>query len=409
MNITKAFSFVLRAAALGGALAALVSPARSAAFQASQPPVPVPNLVGYWPLDTQTGGVTPDQSGTSPANNGTLTGAAAISTANFAPAPPGNTASLAIAGTANDIVIVPDSNSLSVTGSFTLAAWIRPTLAPGGNQKGIIEKWDWSGSYAQNGYMMRLDSVNNLSFAVCGPTGNMGISTAPRAVPSAGAWTHVAATFDSATGNMVMYVGGNPDPTTGNAAGGTPANGGAELHIGADYGANRFGGNIDEARVYTRALTQAEIGILMTGQNAPTGLVAAGQPGQIGLIWTAPTGPAPTSYSLLRGTSPGNYTTIINNIATTSYNDTSAIPGTTYYYAVVAVSVMASANSNESSASATIAGPPPPPPAPRTGQVGGEDNPCGCGMASPISGWGVPVAALAAALLGFSRRRRAKA
>ncbi|MBI3857464.1 MAG: LamG domain-containing protein [Planctomycetes bacterium] len=394
--------------AAAAALLSQAPPARSAPlFQAALPVVPVPNMVAYWPLDAAVASVTSDLSGN--ANNGTLQPGALIDAVNKAAVPPGNPASLAITGASNQIVIVPDSASLSFTGSFTLAAWIRPTAAPGGTQRGIIEKWDWSGTYAQNGYMMRLDASNYLSFAVCGATGNIGISTAPRTVSSAGGWTHVAGTYDSTSGNMIMYVGGAADPTTGNAAGASPANGISELHLGGDYGSNRFAGNIDEARIYTRALTQPEIMILINGQPAPTGLVAAGQPGQINLTWTAAAGA--TTYSLLRGTASGTYTTVVNGIAGTTYNDTTATPGTPYFYVVVAVSVMTSNPSNQSSATAAPAGPPPPPPPPRTQQVGNGKGMCGCSTVTPAAmPWGTLGALLAAAMfLALPRRGARKA
>lgn len=412
MNITRIVSLLLRVGAVSGALVGLVwqsPPARSAvpAVLQAAPAIPVPNMMAYWALDSATGGITADGSGN--ANNGTLTGAAAISTANKAAVPAGNPASLAISGTANDIVTVPDSASLSITGSFTLAAWIRPTLAAdpvNGTQHGIIEKWDWNGSAAVNGYMLRLDRENNLSFAVCGPTGNSGISTRPRAIPT-NVWTHVAATYNSTSGAISTWVGGVEDFTTGTAPA-APGNGTAELHIGADYGANRFGGNIDEARIYNRQLNVTEIGILRDGQPAPTGLVATGGSSQNQLSWTAAAGAA--TYSVLRGTSTGTYDTVFNNISGTTYTDTTPTPGTPYFYVVVAVSVMASGYSNEQTATAnnTPPPPPPPPPAPRTQEVGSENNPCGCGSASTASGWAGMAAVLAllgATLSGLLRRR----
>jgi hypothetical protein len=360
-------------------------------------------MAAYWPLDVAPGSLTPDLSGNG--NTGTLMSGVAIDSVNRALVPTGNPASLSLTGTSG-LVAVPDSPSLSLTGSLTLAAWIRPTAAPGGVQRGIIEKWD-NGAPALAGYFLRLDAANNLSFLVCGAAGNTGISTAPRAVSSGGGWTHVAATFDSSTNAMIMYVGGNPDPTTGVNATGLPTNGTSELHIGADYGANRFAGNIDEARIYNRALTQPEIGILMNGQPPATGLFAAGAAGQINLTWTAAAGA--TSYSVLRGTATGTYTTVFNGINATTYSDVTVTPGTPYFYVVVAVSVMTSVYSNESSATAAPAGPPPPPPVPRTVKTPDHGR-CGC---STIFAGNLPLgtagaALLAAALLALPRRRRAR-
>jgi hypothetical protein len=409
MNQQRALSAFVRVAAALVAAAGLMTshaPVRAAAPAMRQQPamIVVPNMVAYWPLETATAGQTPDVSPN--LNDGTLNAGATISTANHAAIPAGNAASVALAGSGNQMVIVPDSPSLSVTGAFTLSAWIRPTLAAGGNQKGILEKWDWSGTDATAGFLFRLDSANNLSFAVAGATNQTGISTAPRAV-TINTWTHVAATC-AANGAMTMYVGGNADPTTGTATTGLPTNGSSELHIGADYGGNQFGGNIDEARIYNRELTPAEILILRDGQAAAAGVVATGGAGQIVLTWT-PTANA-TQYSVLRGTTSGTYTTVFNNVTGATFTDTTVTPGTAYFYTVVAISVMAGPNSNVVTATATPAVPPPPPPPPRTtkspdhGRCGVSSIPA-AGLSPGVAGAGI-LAALYLAATARARRNR---
>ena len=92
---------------------------------------------------------------------------------------------------------------------------------------------------------------------------------------------------------------------------------------------------------------------------APTGLVAMGGPGFIFLNWTAPVNvgtPPLTQFALYRGTSSGGYgsplITFDSNTAT--YNDTTATPGTQYYYVLKAVNTVGSSlPSNEATAEAT--------------------------------------------------------
>ncbi|MFL6034592.1 MAG: fibronectin type III domain-containing protein, partial [Gaiellaceae bacterium] len=86
--------------------------------------------------------------------------------------------------------------------------------------------------------------------------------------------------------------------------------------------------------------------------SAPTLTATAGN-ASVGLSWTAPAanGSAITSYKLYRGTSSGGETlfTTLGNV--TSYNDTSAANGTTYYYVVSAVNgIGEGATSGEGSA-----------------------------------------------------------
>lgn len=78
-------------------------------------------------------------------------------------------------------------------------------------------------------------------------------------------------------------------------------------------------------------------------------LTATADDSKVILSWDAVTGV--TSYNVKRATTAGGpYTTIANNVTTTSYVDTDVVNGT-YYYVVTAITVDGeSANSNEASA-----------------------------------------------------------
>jgi beta-lactamase superfamily II metal-dependent hydrolase/fibronectin type 3 domain-containing protein len=89
----------------------------------------------------------------------------------------------------------------------------------------------------------------------------------------------------------------------------------------------------------------------------PTGLVATPGNAQVGLAWDTSVGA--TGYNVKRSTvSGGPYTTIANDIAPTSYNDTSVTNGVTYYYVVSALSG-ANESGDSNQASATPTAPPP--------------------------------------------------
>ena len=93
---------------------------------------------------------------------------------------------------------------------------------------------------------------------------------------------------------------------------------------------------------------------------APTNLTATGANSQVSLAWTASANA--TSYNVYRGTSSGaEGSTAIGTSTGTSYTDTTAVNGTTYFYTVKAVnSAGASGASNEASATAGTATPPAP-------------------------------------------------
>lgn len=353
----------------------------------------IPELVGYWRLD-EPASATQAQDSSGYNNHGTYAGPAPSAQlppmANFGCN--GASREFLQGSGQNDGVNVPDSSSLSLTGSLTLAAWIRPTL-DSSTQQGILEKWEWTGSVAIRGYMMRLNSSEHLSFAVCNDSGNTGITTSPRAIPL-NTWTHVAATYDAATQRMTMYVNGNPDPTTGTAS--PPTDGPTMLAVGNGMGAQFFNGQIDEARVYNRALTQAEIGILRDGQAPPGGLLATPGANQVRLDWAA--APNAARYAIYREDPllPG----VFSLLATTSgvtYTDTAVTGGLSYTYYVTALSVMESCPSN-SVVAAPLSSGPAPSSGPRTGdhEEGLFDaGRCSCG--SSIPGGSVPAALLAAA------------
>jgi hypothetical protein len=174
---------------------------------------------------------------------------------------------------------------------------------------------------------------------------------------------------------------------------------------GDGQGAQQFVGNIDEARIYNKALTQNEIAILVSMNQPPaTAFTATANGNQVDLAWTAASnaGSVPIVYTILRGTATGTYDTAINNLTGTTYTDTPPGPGT-YYYTIAAVSVIPSATATEQVLTFTP-GPPPPPPPPRTSKVGGEDNQCGCGTTSAPGGWALLLGAGLLLAVALTRR-----
>jgi hypothetical protein len=81
-------------------------------------------------------------------------------------------------------------------------------------------------------------------------------------------WTHVAATFDGA--NLSLYINGAASGSQGASASTIPV-GPRSLRIGADSsGGSNFNGQIDEPRVWNRALSASEISsIFFQGTNCP--------------------------------------------------------------------------------------------------------------------------------------------
>jgi fibronectin type 3 domain-containing protein len=176
-------------------------------------------------------------------------------------------------------------------------------------------------------------------------------------LPKSNVWTHVAATWNGST--MVIYTngvqqaslasGGSITTTTDPLAIGTKNTGTAT----GDY----FKGELDEVRIYNRALGVAEINTVMhAGDTAPTvpaGLSAVPANAQVSLSWTPSAGAS--SYNVKRSTTSNGPFSVAGTAFAPSYTDAGLTNGTTYYYVVSAVNFTnETANSSQVSAKPAI-------------------------------------------------------
>jgi hypothetical protein len=198
--------------------------------------------VAAYGFDEPTGTTTTDASGRG--NTGTIAGAAVRTTA---------TAKYGGAITfdgVNDMVSVPDANSLDLTNAMTLEAWVRPTALS--NYRTVLIK----------------ETAGNLVYALYASStfGGSGVQRpsawifadglGPTTALPVNAWSHIATTYDRA--NWRFYVNGVQVATRAY----TPAiqaSTGALRIGGNNIWGEWFGGQIDEVRVYDRALSAAEV------------------------------------------------------------------------------------------------------------------------------------------------------
>ena len=160
----------------------------------------------------------------------------------------------------NDHVSIADANSLDLTNTFSIEAWINPDVVTGSQT--ILGK-DGSYAFALNGTGLRF-TTDSATLNATGVT------------IAAGAWTHVAVVFDSAQ-DATFYVNG---VSKGTIAGADNANVTAgDINIGrllsSGTGSNYFGGQIEDVRVWSTARSATEIGNNFDRQlnGAETGLV----------------------------------------------------------------------------------------------------------------------------------------
>lgn len=136
---------------------------------------------------------------------------------------------------------------LLLTQSYTKEAWIYPTNTSlqnniiSGGTDGLHAFWvpNTNGNKLAAGH-------NGLWYAVQDPT-PMTFNT----------WYHVAVTYDAPSSTMKLYKNGILVATNTNVS---PVTGGSAVRIGAfENASNVFGGNIDEVRIWNRALSACEI------------------------------------------------------------------------------------------------------------------------------------------------------
>jgi hypothetical protein len=368
-----------------------------AAGVGSQVAPPGTGLAGYWTLNDATDPVALETSGVVPANNGAYVGTALPTTSPLVPQagglahPPGNTASRVFTQATNgQRVQVPHAAVITPTGSFTVAAWVRPAGAQPENM-GIVEKH--SGGPI-SGFFLRMSPA--MAPRICVGDGTASPELGTGTPLTANVWSHLAATYDAGTSTLRLYVNGGTPVSMGGVA--APAANTAALHIGADYGINRFSGNIDDVRLYDRRLLDAEVGVLVNGLAAPVISSLTPGPGTVDVGWAAV--PNATSYRVFQGSSATGPWTLVGTPTANSFTDSSVVNPTQYWYQVVAVGLL---ESYPSAAQGPVV---PQSLVPRTEghEEGLFDDNCACG--STASG-AIPTAGLwLAAALFLARRRR---
>ncbi|MFC5684896.1 LamG domain-containing protein [Amycolatopsis mediterranei] len=148
-------------------------------------------------------------------------------------------------------------------GSFSVAAWAKIDRTDSGTHAVLRQNGTATCSFClqyEGGNGGRWVFVMPQTDSASPPSYNFVRSTAPAV---AGAWTHLAASYDAAGHKVRLYVNGVLDGT-----GDAPSSwrGSDLLHIG--YG---FPGAIDEVRAYDRRVSDAEVAAMVSGDNVQLG------------------------------------------------------------------------------------------------------------------------------------------
>jgi prepilin-type N-terminal cleavage/methylation domain-containing protein len=214
------------------------------------------DIVGNWNFDEGSGTIALDSSGYN--HHGTIIGGATYTTDTPQKAAGQGQGKYALSfDGANDYVNIDDSNSLDINeNQMSISAWIKPTA---GDYRTIVSKGYDS---ADGGYALRITRDSEpirAFFQVYNASGVIGSAGTYNNI-SNGSWYYLIGTYNGS--QVCLYVNGKLDGTCGSLTGNVKTNA-LPLSFGrmSTGGAitQYYPGLIDEVRIYSRALSAAEI------------------------------------------------------------------------------------------------------------------------------------------------------
>jgi hypothetical protein len=194
-------------------------------------------LAGSWPFDTD--------------NAGRFEGDAQLIDSPFGKA-------LSLDGNGDSVVVLHHEGMNVGDGDFTVAAWIHPAQLRGA---GLVVL----GAYDQMpGWRLEMSGNKGaLRISTVGPDNQAnGTVTSPPGAVRARAWQHVAAVMRRGEKEARLYVNGYP-VAIGEVGAANLDNPDVALHIGRVSYQQYFRGQLDEVRVYRRALGETELQALL--------------------------------------------------------------------------------------------------------------------------------------------------
>lgn len=155
-------------------------------------------------------------------------------------------------GSASSYVSVPNSLSVNISSDFTFEAWVNPDLT-GISSKGIIAKGGTLGTSLR--YGLRLLNTGRINLLT---NGSLRLASKSSTLIQSNEWTHISATYNSASNTFSIYVNGVLD-TSSVVPGASPSSNTDSLYIGISGNSTPYKGQLDEVRIWSRCLSSVEI------------------------------------------------------------------------------------------------------------------------------------------------------
>jgi len=213
-------------------------------------------LVGYWPLNEGSGSSTIDASGNG--NAGTWAGTTSGNNSTYYTGGKVGTYAGNFNGS-NDYVNLGNPTALQVTSSLSVVAWVNQSAVVSFGNVMVGNYWSGSGAFVVQDY-----GSNNM---LCSYLGNTKTVATPTNSFNTGIWYYIGCTYNGST--ITTYINGVNSGSI--AATGTLSNSsGYPWYIGTEgsvgFQTGFFHGSIDDVRIYSRALSPAEVMALYTAE-----------------------------------------------------------------------------------------------------------------------------------------------
>jgi hypothetical protein len=195
---------------------------------------------GVWHLPNGTT-VTANDSGPTPANNGTITSVSAAAAKVYGGG--------SFNGTSSTIALANPSK-LQITGAATLSAWVNVSSFPGNNKSGYILGKGLNGS--SEGYYLKLNTSGSATKLIAGSSGSGSTVTWNISGWTTGTWHHVMATYNPTGTTWALYFDGVQKATATSSTGAISSTANAYIGSSVTSGgttASFFSGSLDEARI----------------------------------------------------------------------------------------------------------------------------------------------------------------
>lgn len=203
-------------------------------------------LVGHWKLDETSGTVAYDSSGNG--NNGTHVNTPTI--ANDVPSRFLSTRSLSFSSASSEYVEVAHNDAVAISGPYSISVWVKS--AGNSNYAFIAGKGDASDF---NGYYITIDQSSGYPTLYNLQAAGYQAATVQTNIKNDNTWHHLGGTWDGTY--LRLYLDGRMGVPVAASA---PTVTTSSFRIGAsNYPGRYFNGNIDDVRLYKRALSTEEI------------------------------------------------------------------------------------------------------------------------------------------------------